>query len=211
MLEDDAVRAGAVNDVPLIQGGTREEMRGVVADLLDIADIPLTASRYRQIVRSLYGPQAGPVFARYSPTRYPTPSLALATLQTDEGRMVGWCTQRAYDEEHVRRAPVYVYEFAEDSGRVSGDLPLGASHGDDVPYFFDSYFGDAPAGGAAGRRQGLAAELIRRWTTFARTGRPGAGWAAYRHGNALSLSSARVAAVQVWREHQCGFWRSRAA
>jgi carboxylesterase type B len=103
---------------------------------------------------------------------------------------------------------VYVYEFAADSGRVSGDLPLGASHGDDIPYFFDSYFGDAPPGAAAAGRTGLAAEMIGRWTAFARTGRPGAGWDVYERGNALSLSSAETAPVDVGREHQCGFWRS---
>jgi carboxylesterase type B len=92
MQPGDAARAGRVNDVPLIHGGTRDEMRAVVADLLGIAENPLTAARYRQIVRNLYGRDAGRVLARYAPSRYATPSLALATLQTDEGRMVGWCT-----------------------------------------------------------------------------------------------------------------------
>jgi hypothetical protein len=40
--------------------------------------------------------------------------------------MVGWCTQLSYDQLHRRYAPVYAYEFAEDSGQVAGDLPLGA-------------------------------------------------------------------------------------
>jgi para-nitrobenzyl esterase len=204
----DAVRAGRVNDVPLIQGGTRDEMRAVVADLLGIAEHPLSPQRYRQIVRDLYGRDAGRVLARYSPSRYATPSLALATAQTDEGRMVGWCSQLPYDQAHRRNAPVFMYEFAEDCGRIAGDLPLGASHGDDIPYFFDSYFGDAQPGPSPAPREGLAAELIARWTAFAWTGRPGAGWDVFQRGNALSLSSAAIAPVNVHREHQCGFWRS---
>jgi para-nitrobenzyl esterase len=208
MQPDAAARAGRVADVPLIQGGTRDEMRRVVADLLGIADNPLTDLRYQQIVRGLYGPDAATVLAHYSPQRYSTPSLALATLQTDEGRMVGWCTQLAYNEAHRRRAPVYSYEFAEDSKQTSGDLPLGASHGDDIPYFFDSYFGDAPADRPAASRQGLAAELIHRWTAFAHSGRPGAGWVPNGQGAALSMSSTRVGLIDAAQEHQCGFWRS---
>ncbi|HZC27820.1 MAG TPA: carboxylesterase family protein, partial [Actinopolymorphaceae bacterium] len=208
----DAARAGVGSDVPLIQGGTRDEMRAVVADLLDIANTPLTPTAYERIVRRLYGRDADAVLARYSLRRYATPSLALATLQTDEGRMVGWCTQlsfnSAYDRAHRSRGPVYAYEFAEDSGRVAGDLPLGASHGDDIPYFFDTYFDNAQPTPA--RRTGLAAEMIDRWTAFARTGQPGGGWDSYRHGNALSMSSTKVAPVDVLREHECGFWRSLA-
>jgi carboxylesterase type B len=91
---------------------------------------------------------------------------------------------------------------------VAGDLPLGASHGDDIPYFFDTYYGAAQPGTGPARRQGLAAELIRRWTAFAHTGRLGADWDAYQRDNALSLSSARITPVDVGSEHQCEFWRS---
>ncbi|MFF5289738.1 carboxylesterase family protein [Paractinoplanes globisporus] len=69
-------------------------------------------------------------------------------------------------------------------------------------------FGDAQPGPDRAPRQGLAAELIRRWTTFARDGRPGAGWDENRRDDALSLSSTRIAPVDVGREHRCGFWRS---
>jgi Carboxylesterase family len=41
-----------------------------------------------------------------------------------------------------------------------------------------------------------------------RAPRPGAGWDVFERGNALSLSSAAIAPVDVDREHQCGFWRS---
>jgi para-nitrobenzyl esterase len=112
----DAVRAGRVNDMPLIQGGTRDEMRAVVADLLGIADRQLTVARYRQIVEELYGRDAGRVLGRYSPSRYATPSLAPATARTDEGRMVGWCSQLPYDRAHRRNAPV-----------PGGQVPAGTS------------------------------------------------------------------------------------
>ena len=200
----DAARVGLGSQVPLLQGGTRDEMRGVIAEVLRIEETPLTDQRYREIVDGFYGRAAGRVYERYSTARYGTPSLALATLQTDEGRAVGTCGQVAYDEVHKRRSPVYAYEFAEDSGVVEGDLPLGASHGDDIPLFFDSYW-DAPAASSM-MDSDLSVELIGRWTAFARSGRP--GWQAYRSGDALSISSQHVGPVNVARTHQCAFWRT---
>lgn len=200
----DAARVGIGNRVPLLQGGTRDEMRGVVADLLSLETTSLTGQRYRQIVADFYGDAAQRVIDRYPVARYGTPSLALATLQTDEGRAVGTCTQLSYNDAHNRRAPVFAYEFAEDSGDVKGDLPLGASHGDDIPLFFDSYWGAAAS--ASTPEGDLSTELIQRWTSFAHNGRP--GWAPYRRGNALTISSQHIGPVDVARTHQCGFWRT---
>ncbi|MEU4420209.1 carboxylesterase family protein [Actinoplanes sp. NPDC024001] len=197
-----AARTGLIHGVPLIHGGTRDEMRGVLARLLNLEQNTMTADRYRSIVHDRYGRDAVTVLNRYPAARYATPSLALATLQTDEGRTMGTCSQWPFNTAH--RAPVYAYEFAEDSGDTLGDLPLGASHGDDVRYFFDSYLPGVPA---EDTDPGLTAELIGRWTAFAHTGRPGPGWAPDRPGTALSLSSAEVRPVNVYRQHQCRFWR----
>jgi para-nitrobenzyl esterase len=197
----DAARAGQVHDVPLIHGGTRDEMRSVIAGWHDGLGTPVTAERYPQIVESLYGVDTPAVLARYPQSAYPSPGLALAALQTDEGRMDGTCRQLSYNDGHRRLAPVYAYEFAEESTEVVGELPLGAHHGVDIPYFFDSYFG-----AAANADPDLADYLVQRWTTFARAGRPGAGWTAYQPGKALSISSSRIGPADVSRQHQCDFW-----
>lgn len=202
----DAARSGRVNDVPMIHGGTRDEMRPVLGGMFHETGSPMTAEQYPQLVRDLYGDDAAKVLARYPLAAYPSPGVALATAMTDDGRGVGSCSQLPYNEAHT--APVYAYEFAEDSGKVVGDLPYGAGHGADIPYFFDSYLpGSQPPDWTDAQTQ-LAGNLITRWTTFAKTGRPGPDWQRYRQGQALSLSTATPEWVDVARTHRCGFWRA---
>jgi para-nitrobenzyl esterase len=206
-----ALRAGAAAGVPLIQGGTRDEMRGFVADKYDGRGHPVSAAEYPQIIRAMFGPkEARSILAAYPLSRYPTPSLALATLLTDYGRMAGACTQVLADDAAARWAPVFAYEFAEPDPVTIGNFPLGAHHGVDIPYFFDSSLqwpGTPPP--PTGARKVLADRMIGYWTRFARTGSPGPGWPAYRHGTAISFAVNKVGPVDFAREHRCGFWRSR--
>jgi para-nitrobenzyl esterase len=123
----EALRTGQVNDVPLIHGTTRDEMRFWVGLAYDAAGRPVTAEQYPQIVEELYGAAAGAVAAEYPAAGYPTPSIALATLLTDEGRMVGTCSQ--LDLFDAVRSPVYGFEFAEPVPGSVGTMPLGRSTG----------------------------------------------------------------------------------
>jgi para-nitrobenzyl esterase len=171
--------------VPLMLGGTKDEMRPFVA-----ATYPsITAAQYPTIVGDLYGTDADAVLAAYPADRYPTPKLALATLLTDEGGMHGACSQLSVK-------PTYSYEFAEPTDYAVGDFPYGAAHGTDVAYFFDTPFGPplTPA------QQVLADRMIGYWATFARGGVP---WTA----STWSLVAAGDGPVDLAREHRCEFWR----
>lgn len=117
--------------------------------------------------------------------------------------MVGTCAQLRYDD--TTHAPLYTYEFAEPSGQTVNGFPLGAEHGADIPYFFDSYQPGAPEP-PQGAKKELADTMIKYWTNFARTGHPGSGWAPHRHGNALSFAVGQIAPEDVAREHKCSFW-----
>ena len=205
-----ALQLGRAANVPLIQGGTRDEMRAFVGVQYVEAGQPVTADQYPGILRDLFGrAEARAVLARYPLDRYPTPSLALATLLSDYGGMVGACTQVPAADAAVRRAPVYAYEFAEPGSHGTPDFPYGAYHGVDVPYFFDTGFPGAPPSSLTDAQRSLAGKLIGYWTTFARTGSPGADWPLYRHGYAVSFTAERIAPVDLAREHECGFWRAR--
>src|SRR5439155_19954727 len=105
-----ALRLGA--GVPLLHGGTHDEMRPFVAEKYN----PVTAADYPRIITSLYGSRAAaPILARYPLDRYPSPAIALATVLTDEGAFVGACGQPPADDAAARRCPVYPYEFADPS------------------------------------------------------------------------------------------------
>jgi para-nitrobenzyl esterase len=147
-------------------------MRTFVADSFDGKGTPLTAAEYPQVLRELYGSDAPAVLAEYPLDRYPTPSLALATLLTDDGRMLGACGQLPADDAIARRSAVYAYEFAQPGDDVVNGFPLGAAHGADVPYFFD---GRVPGWNPPlpPDQRAFADKLIGFWTTFAHTGSPG--------------------------------------
>jgi para-nitrobenzyl esterase len=200
-----ALRRGLAADVPLLHGGTSDEMRSIVYGLHDGAQRPVTAEAYPRIVEDLFGPDAPAVLERYPMSGHPTPSLALATLLTDYGGQIGICSQAPALNAAARHMPVYAYEFAEPSP-PQGAFPLGAHHSADLRYLFDVPYWEAPTG----EQLALSETMIDHWTRFARTGDPGGDWSAYRHRNAYSMAVERTGMVDVARGHHCGFWAAHA-
>jgi para-nitrobenzyl esterase len=206
-----ALRLGRAAGIPLIQGGTRDEMRAFVAATYDAAGYPVTAPQYPRIIRRMFGPAKQPeILAAYPLDRYPTPSLALATLLTDDGHMLGACAQLPADDAAARRSPVFAYEFAEPADYSIGDLPFGAAHGTDLRYLLDGAFQGPNPPPLTGPREVLADRMIGYWTHFARTGAPGRGWPRYAHSTVLSFSADRIGTADLATAHHCGFWTSRA-
>lgn len=205
-----AIRSGAADGIPLLHGGTRDEMRGFVANRYDGAGKPLTAAQYPEALRDIYGSRtAGAVLARYPLHRYPSPGLALATALTDDGSFLGACRQLTANAS-VGTPTVYAYEFAQPDGKTIGAFPLGAYHGSDVRYLLDSLRTDpwAPPP-LAPEEQPLGERMVGYWTTFAHAGQPASDWPGYANGRALSLTRDGVRLVDLDREHQCDFWRER--
>jgi para-nitrobenzyl esterase len=200
-----AARIGIGSHVPMIAGGTRDEMRIYLIERA-ATEGWITAEDYPDVVKELYGTDAARVLAAYPHEDYDSPSLALATALTDEGRGAGACQQLRFDDVISHRTEVFAYEFAEPSGAVHDGFPAGALHGVDVPYFFESYWPGAQVDDADADKERLANVLIDHWTTFARTGHPGTGWDAYDDGQALSFSTGHIGTVDLRTTHQCDFW-----
>jgi para-nitrobenzyl esterase len=74
------------------------------------------------------------------------------------------------------------------------EFPYGAYHGSELPFLM-RYAGVE----LAGKQQKLSDEMVRAWTRFAKTGRP--GWA--RHDVRL-FATEQVAPV----DHRCDLWAS---
>lgn len=212
----EAMRRGLTPRVPLMLGSTRDEMRPFIAVNYDIQGHPVTPDQYQSTIAQMFGTNAAEVLARYPIGAYPSPGVALATILTDWGRKFGGCTVLPADQAASRRAPVYAYEFGEDTGQTFGGFPIGVGHGAELPYLFDGAFNE-PAGspGLSPQQQRLSKEMIAYWSNFAATGNPNRSglppWPAYQgDGQILSLAAGPggIAPTQFSRAHHCEFWNT---
>lgn len=200
----DALRAGAAADVALLHGGTRDEMTARVAARYDAKGTPLTAEQYPVVLNELFGDRAAAVAVEYPLSAFASPSKALATALGDQGGMVGACSQLPV-YGLTGRAAVFGYQFAQPSGTVLGAFDLGAYHGSDIPYFFDSTMPGRPPAQRSPQQQELSERLIGWWTAFARTGEPGLPPV---DGGIPAVSVGTTTAVDIAKAHRCDFWNT---
>ncbi len=195
----EAIRKGTAARVPLLVGGTRDEMRGFVS-----SESGMTEERYRTMLVETFGAKADLVLAKYPASAYDSPALALATVLSDWGGFIGACPVLRTAQAAARHQRVYAYEFAEDS-RQTEPYPLGAYHSLDLPYVWDVSFPNNFPPLTAEQRD-LSAEIIDRWAAFAHTGSP--NWPSFdRTGTVLGLTAEGLAPTPYGRTHHCDFWR----
>jgi para-nitrobenzyl esterase len=201
-----ALRNGTAARVPLLVGGTRDEMRAFVSGET------VTAEVYRTMVVETFGDHADAVLSAYPVTDYESPAVALATMLGDWGGSIGACPVLRTAAAAAGRQPVYAYEFTEESGQVDENgFPMGSYHGQDVPYLFDLDTVWDPYPELTEEQWRMSATMIDYWSTFARTGNPnGPGrprWSSFdRSGTVLGLSTGGIAPTPSATDHRCGLW-----
>jgi para-nitrobenzyl esterase len=203
----DALRNGSAARVPLLIGGTRDEMRSFVSRMAD-----LTAEEYRAMVTQTLGDKADVALAEYPIADYDSPALALAAMLSDWGGAIGACPVLRTAEAASAHQSVYVYEFAEDSGQHPNGFPMGAYHGLDQPYLWDlDLLWPNPYPELSAEQNRLSATIIDYWSAFAGTGNPNgpsrAHWPEFgTAGNVIGLSTGGIGPTPYAANHRCGFW-----
>ncbi|TDD70781.1 carboxylesterase family protein [Jiangella aurantiaca] len=200
-----ALSDGSAARVPLLIGTTRDEMRAF------IAGEAVTADGYRTVLAETFGADAPAVLAEYPAGAYETPAVALATVLGDWGGFVGVCPVLSSADAAAVHQPVYAYEFAEDSGVVEQDFPMGAFHGLDLPYLWDLHASWDPYPPLTPAQERLSATMVGFWTAFARTGDPnGPGrphWPEFGASRTvLGLSAGGIGPTPSAAEHHCDLW-----
>ncbi len=216
--------------VPLINGTTRDEFTWFLAmreiatgQVVTEAHYPEAlaaslASALPQLLGVHVEPAALPgILARYPADRYPTPSNALAAAIGDCGLVCkgGRAASRTI-KRHVDN--VYAYEFDVADSPIawpSASFPYQSAHTVELQYIFPDFRG------ASGTRRelnedqrSLARQMVRYFTTFARTGSPDAGsqapaWPVYEaaRDNYLSLRTPAPVVLEAFGgRHHCDFW-----
>jgi para-nitrobenzyl esterase len=210
----DAMAAGRVMRVPVIQGVNHDEATIGIADRFDRKDGPLTAAIYPWALLYLFGNKAGWVQLEYPLANYTAPGAALSAVTTDGGFS---CSSMRDAANLARRNRTYFFEFDDpDAPRRPGDedvsFPLGSYHTAEIQYVF----GAAP-GTFTPAQLALSRRIQRYWTTFARFGVPLASGPAWRPfdpaaPSAFRLSPAGAPARPAFAvDHHCAFWTAYAS
>ncbi|MEH1123242.1 carboxylesterase/lipase family protein [Micromonospora sp. CPCC 206061] len=210
----EAVAAGRVHRVPVMEGTTHDETRIFTALQFDAAGTPMSEETYRAVVGAQFGGAAAKVLAEYPSAAFGSPGLAYSALTTD-----AWFSCPAAQSRALlaSRTTVYGYEFDDPQAPpvvpLPDSLPLGAYHAAELPYLFRLVGVDVRLSPA---QQRLSRQMAHYWLAFARTGRPAAigvaPWPAHGSGGPVQrLAPDRTAPSDAFTaDHRCAFWASLA-
>jgi para-nitrobenzyl esterase len=175
-----AVATGQINRVPVMNGQVHDERRLFVFQGNDYLGHPVTAAIYESTVRATYGTDADRILAAYPVSSYPTPGIALATVQSDAASY----TRFVLDQQLAQWVPTHGYEFAEEDtpqfysiyrlqqqGEPAASFDFGATHVDDLGYLWDYLGHTLPY---SDDELQLSDQMITFWSQFQRTGDPNA-------------------------------------
>jgi len=184
-----ALRLGAAAPVPLIQGGTKDEMRAFVGvDYIEPGH-PITAAQYPQILEELFGPQeAQAVLAQYPLGR----TRRRVSRSQRRCRTTAACSAPALSFSQTTRpsgggrsTPTSSPNLDQSGHQTFPMVPTTAWM---CRTSSTAGFPAAPPSSLTDAQKALSAKLIGYWTTFARTGNPGQDWPGYRQSTAVSFT-----------------------
>lgn len=214
----DALASGQFAKVPLINGGTRDEMRLYVG-YDHVGGAPVTPQNYAERLRAIYGDHAERVLTQYPLAAFPSAPSALGTAMSDfmPGGPLSNCLFLHTARLAAPQVPLYQYEFTDPAAPPVMPDPgfeMGAVHSAELPYQFPNFSNKSVFDGPdlALPSQRLADQMAALWGAFARTGRPQVDglpiWKPFRsERDVYQLDPQRLGAFDAGRVHHCKFWR----
>jgi para-nitrobenzyl esterase len=162
----DAVTSGTATDVPLLIGTTRDEYSLFLQLVTMGAKVPREQAA-AEYLNTRFGPGTTAVIKQYQELNPQlTPWQVLVAVATDGN--VRLPALRLAEAKSATSGEVYMYRFDFASPL---DPTLGAAHGLDLPFLFDTPDTAAATGPATGRGS-LADVMCSAWVSFARDGHP---------------------------------------
>jgi para-nitrobenzyl esterase len=137
----DLLRSGKFNKVPVISGYNLTEGSTFVYLAYQVKGNQVTPEGYADAVKNLLAgsPRSvDEIVAQYPPSKYKTPSDAVAAARTDSSV----CGLNATTELFAAKVPTYAYMFADTTlpflGGKPDTLTIGVGHGMEMQYLFKS-------------------------------------------------------------------------
>lgn len=214
----EAIPAGKFVHVPVINGGTRDELRLYLAYAVQ-AGLSVTKDNYLDLLKQTYGENAQTIAAEYPLGDYSSPAAALGTVWSDFRPDVGInnCIYLQTGKLLRKSVPVYEFVFADrDAPPVTTDpgFEMGAVHSSELPYQFPHFDNTTKVAGPdlAPASQKLSEQMTAYWTSFARDGKPVAAdapeWSLFTSDDkVLRLEPGKLGNADVGAAHHCGFWK----
>lgn len=238
---DQAFNTGSFNKMPIMGGGTRDELTfitGITQYFSGPPQMPMTAAQYSAAVAAgapctfcLGGTIPAGTAARYPLSNYNgDPMLAYARVTTDSVR----CQEVNVIERLASQVPIYAYDFTYQDApyyfpKMTGFRPL-AAHTIDIQFVFNKWHGgqlgvnlDQTTGQPRDLNQqeeNLSDQIVAAWTNFASTGNPnGTGntpWPKLATGNTgkyflEDVPLSTQPVTQIQTRYQCNFWNEISA
>jgi len=205
----DAIAAGHLNKVTLINGSNRDEGTLFAA----FGGKALSAQEFTAAMQSRFGGNAQRVLAVYPLADYPSPTLASAA---GFGDVFFSCRILKAGELLSAWVPIYQYEFDDPNApnlfAPHPPFPFGAYHGSEIQYVLGGVLSNPTATPA---QRSLAESMMGYWMNFISTGEPGGTapkWERFHADEArriLSLSPGKIHYESDFASmHHCDLWDS---
>jgi para-nitrobenzyl esterase len=214
-----AIPAGKFVHVPVLYGGTRDELRLYVAYAMQ-AGQSVTKDNFADLLKETYGNNTGAITGEYPLSDYPSAPSALGTVWSDFRPDVGInnCIYLETSKLLRKSVPVYQFVFSDRNAPPVTDNPgfeMGAVHSSELPYQFPHFDNTRQLAGPdlAPASRKLADQMMAYWTSFAKTGKPTAPdspvWDTFTADDkVMNFEPGKVGYFDACAAHKCKFWKS---
>jgi para-nitrobenzyl esterase len=214
-----AFASGKFVRVPVMNGGTRDELRLYLAYDMQ-AGAKITNDNYADKLKAIYGNNTDAVLKQYPLRDYSSAPAALGTAMSDFHPTVGLnnCIYLEAAKLIRKRVPVYELVFGDrDAPEVTSNpgFEMGAVHSSELPYFFPHFDNTGKVAGPDLKPSSLALakQMMAYWMSFARTGKPVAkdspAWPSFKsNADVMRFDPGKVGMFDAAAEHKCAFWKT---
>ncbi len=214
-----AIPAGKFVHVPILSGGTRDELRLYVAYAVQ-AGKSITNDNYADVLKETYGDNTNAIVEQYPSSDYSSAPSAVGTVWSDFRSDVGinHCIYLETAKLFRKSVPVHQFVFADrNAPPVTTDpgFEMGAVHSSELPYQFPHFDNTTKIAGPdlAPASRKLAEQMTAYWTSFAKTGKPSAPdspvWDTFDSDDmVMNLEPGKLGYFNACARHKCSFWKT---